>query len=155
MFPNKPILYVVFAIEVIVGMILVSVGFFIDPAEMLDDNMTVQHFLWMVGAVLMFGASTAAGVIYFIGSARRKLAEKLKMRGLRGTAKIMGVNSTGRLNNLKRVEIELEVSVYGRPPYKVYYNDYVTKINNGKMNKDAVVNVLVDPDNNKKLIIQW
>lgn len=136
------------------GIILLALGFFTDSKEMLDKDMPLQKFFFVVGAVLFVGPFIAGTVLYTIGGARRRMAEKLKSSGLRGTANIVSIDASGRaIKNIRRVDFVLDVNVPGKIPYRTehYEHFHIDKMNNLK--QGVTLNVLVDPDNQKKLMI--
>lgn len=153
-FKNKPILLVVFGIEIITGIILITIGFFTDPKEMLDKDMPLQYFFWLFGAILFIGPIIAIVVLNFIGGARARIAEKLKKSGLHGTATIVSVSSTGRtIKNIRRMDFIFDVNVPGRMPYRIghYEHFHINHLDNLK--QGAVLKVLVDPDDQNKIMI--
>lgn len=153
---NKPLLFLIFGIEVMAGIILLVLGFFTDPAEMLDKEMPLQKFFFIIGAVLFVGPFIAGTALYFVGCARKRLADKLKTSGLHGSANVVSVSPTGgRLNNLRRVEIVLDVNVPGKIPYRTEHYEYFDIKNIDKVKPGMTLNVLVDRGNQNKMIIVW
>lgn len=153
-FKNKPILLVVLGIEIIAGIILATIGFLTDPKEMLDKDMPLQYFFWLLGAMLIIGPIFAIVFLNFIGGKRARIAEKLKKSGLHGTATIVSINSTGRtIKNIRRMDFIFDVSVPGRMPYRIghYEHFHINHIDNLK--QGAVLKVLVDPDDQNKIMI--
>jgi hypothetical protein len=121
---------------------------------MLDKDMPLKYFFWLVGAILFIGPIIAIVVLNFVGGARARIAEKLKTSGLRGTATIVSISSTGRtIKNIRRMDFVLDVNVPGKMPYRVehYEHFHINHIDNLK--QGAVLKVLVDPDNQNKLMI--
>lgn len=154
MFPFKPVVFIVFGIEVLVGLVLIIIGFLTDPKEMLDKEMPLQYFFFLIGTVLFVGPFIGGTALYFIGGARRRMAEKLKKSGLHGTATIVSVNSTGRtIKNLRRMDFIFDVSVPGKMPYRVGHYEHFHINNIDNLKQGAVLQVLVDPDNQDKLMI--
>lgn len=151
---NKPLLFLIFGIEITAGIILLVLGYFTDPKEMLDKDMPLQYFFFLIGAVLFIGPFIAGTALYFIGGARARMAEKLKKSGLQGNANIVSISTNGRtVKNLRRMDFVLDVNVPGRMPYRVehYEHFHINHIDNLK--PGVVLKVLVDPDNQKKLMI--
>ncbi|MCX6165541.1 MAG: hypothetical protein NTU73_11900 [Ignavibacteriae bacterium] len=153
---NKPLLFLIFGIEVMAGIILLVLGFFTDPAEMLDKEMPLQKFFFIIGAVLFVGPFIAGTLLYVIGSARKRLADKLKKTGLHGSVNVVSVSpSSGKLNNLRRVDIIMDVNVPGKIPYRIEHGEYFDIKNIDKVKPGMTLNVLVDPDNQNKMVIVW
>lgn len=151
---NKPLLFIIFGIEMTAGIILAALGFITDPEEMLDKEMSLQNFFFLLGAILFVGPLFAGLTLYFIGGARNRLNERLKTSGLRGTATIVSAVSSGRIiKNICRMDFVLDVNVPGKIPYRVQHYEHfqINYINNLK--QGAVVKVFVDPDNQNKLMI--
>jgi hypothetical protein len=153
---NRPLLFLIFGIEITAGIVFLALGFFTNPAEMFDRDMPLQKFFFLMGAILFFGPFIAGASLYFIGGARKRLADKLKTRGLHGSANVISVSpSGGRLNNLRRVNIVMDVNVPGRIPYRIEHGEYFDLKNIDKVKSGMTLNVLVDPDNQDKMIIVW
>lgn len=153
-FKNKPILLVAFGIDIVAGIILITIGFFTDPKEMLDKDISLQYFFWLIGAMLFIGPIIAIIVLNFIGGARARMAEKLKISGLHGTATIVSVDTSGRtVKNIRRVDFIFDVTVPGRMPYRIghYEHFHINHLDNLK--QGAVLKVLVDPDDLNKIMI--
>lgn len=151
---NKPLLFIIFGIEMTAGIILIGLGFITEPEEMLDKEMSLQNFFFLVGAILFVGPLFAGLMLYFIGNARSRLNEKLKTSGLRGSATIVSVSSTGRtVKNIRRMDFVLDVNVPGKIPYRVEHNEYFHLNHIDNLKQGAVLKVYVDPDNQKKLMI--
>lgn len=153
---NKPLIFIIFGIEATAGLILIALGFVTDPNEMLDKEMPLRNFFLLVGAVLFVGPFFAGTILFLMGNAKRHLAEKLKTHGLRGSANVVSVSPTGgRLNNLRKIEVFMDVSVPGKMPYRTEHYEYFDIKNIDKVKPGMTLNILVDPDNPKKLIIVW
>jgi hypothetical protein len=154
MFPFKPIIFIIFGAEVLIGLILITLGFFTDPKEMLDKEMPLQYFFFLVGAVLFVGPFIAGTALYFIGGARRRMTDKLKKSGLHSTANIVSVSSTGRtIKNIRRMDFVLDVNVPGKMPYRVEHYEHFHINNIDNLKPGVILKVLVDPDNQNKLMI--
>jgi len=138
------------------GIILLVLGIFTDPAEMLDKEMPLQKFFFIIGAVLFIGPFIAATTLYLISNAKKRLINKLKTRGLRGSANVVSVSPVlGKLNNLCRIDIVMDVNVPGKFPYRVEHGEYFDVKNIDRVKPGMTLNVLVDPDNQNKLMIVW
>jgi hypothetical protein len=92
--------------------------------------------------------------LFLVGSVKKRQTEKLKTHGLRGFASVVSVNpSGGKLNNLHRVEIILDVNVPGKIPYRIEHSEYFELKNIDRMKPGMTLNILVDPYNQNKLMI--
>jgi len=154
MSPFKPVFFIVFGIEIIAGLVLMTLGYYTDPKEMLDKDMPLQYFFFLVGAVLFIGPFIGGTALYFIGGARKRMVEKLKKSGLHGTATIVSLSFSGRtIKNIRRVDFIFDVNIPGKMPYRVghYEHFHINSMDNLK--QGAVLKVLVDPDNTEKLMI--
>ena len=153
---NRPLLFLIFGIETMTGITFIVLGFFTDPAEMLDNDMPLQKFFYLIGAVLFIGPFIAGTSLFLVGSVKRRQAEKLKTQGLRGSANVISVSPVlGKLKNLCRVDIVLDVNVPGKIPYRIDHGEYFDIKYLDRVKEGATLNVLVDPDNKNKLMIVW
>jgi hypothetical protein len=83
-------------------------------------------------------------------------AQRLKVMGKEGTARVAGMTQTGTtLNDNPLVELDLEVTIPGRPPYRVTHREWVPLVMLGTLTMGAALHVRVDPADPSKLMIEW
>ena len=100
-------------------------------------------------ATLRDGLATANQV-----SADAQLAEHLALNGLVGSATITSVRDTGTtINEHPLVELGLQVSLDGRPPYPVTHTQLVNRLAVGGFTPGATVPVRVDPADPTSLLV--
>lgn len=157
MFLNrKPLFFLIFGIEITIGIILFVIGFFTKPEEMLDDKTPLQFFFYIVGAVLTIGPIVAIIALYSISLVKKSFASNLKSSGLRGSASVISVSPVlGKLNNLCRIDIVMEINVPGKAPYKIEHGEYMDIKYLDRVKPGTTLSVLVDSHNPKKLLINW
>jgi hypothetical protein len=78
MYKFRPVIFIIFAGEAVAGLVLLVIGFFTDPSEMLDKDMPLKTFFLLLGIVLFIGPVVAAGFLYTIGNFKKKQSKKLK-----------------------------------------------------------------------------
>lgn len=59
------------------------------------------------------------------------------------------------VNDLPQVKFTLKVTLPGKAPYQVEHNEVVNLIDVGLVNPGAVVPVVVDPRNPKKMLLLY
>jgi hypothetical protein len=75
---------------------------------------------------------------------------------VRGTARILSVAETGlTVKDAPQVDMTLEVSVAGRPPYQVGHRQLVPRLAVGRLSDGRPLRVLVDPAQPDQLLIDW
>lgn len=83
-------------------------------------------------------------------------AQRLKVLGKQGTARVAGMTQTGTsMNDNPLVELDLEVTVEGRPPYRVSHREWVPLVMLGTLTMGGTLPVRVDPADPSKLMIEW
>ncbi len=83
-------------------------------------------------------------------------AQRLKVMGKEGTARVAGMTQTGTtLNDNPLVELDLEVTIPGRPPYRVTHKEWVPLVMLGTLTMGGALHVRVDPTDPSKLMIEW
>lgn len=141
---------------IILGAIFMVVGARTDPGAKTDDGYSLKWFWYVMGAwftgltVLVYG-----GIFYWV---RRNTAgvERLAASGLRGSATILSSGATGsELNNMPRVEMELEVRLHGMPPYRTTHREFVNPVNLAALQRGNELAVVVDPHRRRKMMIVW
>jgi hypothetical protein len=115
---------------------------------------------------LGFGFFLTAGILGLTGFllllwARRMRAgyeegQRLRVQGLPGTARIVGMRQTGvYLNEQPQVELNLEVTTSIQGPYPVTLKEWVPMIMLGRLTSGIPLPVKVDPANPNNLVIEW
>lgn len=82
--------------------------------------------------------------------------QKLIEQGLAGHATVIGAAETGMyVNERPMVELTLNVTVPGRPPYAIEHREVIPFIALGMITPGSIVAVAVDPVDPTKLAIDW
>jgi len=115
---------------------------------------------------LGFGFFLTAGILGLTGLlllmwARRmragyEEAQRLRVQGVPGTARIVGLRQTGvTLNDQPQVELNLEVTTSIQGPYPVTLKEWVPMIMLGRLTSGIPLPVKVDPADPNNLVIEW
>lgn len=81
-------------------------------------------------------------------------AQNLMANGIQGQAKIEELRDTGMtVNQMPQVEMDLEVSVEGKEPYKVTHKQVIAQSSLGSLQPGAMVPVKVDPNDPSSLMV--
>lgn len=82
--------------------------------------------------------------------------ERLRQAGLDGTAKILSVTDTGAsFNQRPEVDLELEIEVQGRAPYRVRQRHLVPRDSAPRLRQGEILRVKIDPGVADRLLIDW
>lgn len=82
--------------------------------------------------------------------------ERLRAAGLDGSATIVGVTDTGSsFNKRAEVDLELEIRIDGREPYRVRQRHLVPQKSTERLRVGATLKVKVDPEIAERLLIDW
>jgi hypothetical protein len=87
--------------------------------------------------------------------AQRATRDHLLRTGIAGTARIVSVRQAGADDGDPRVEMVLEVSLPGRPPYQVERSELVPRVALGRLTDGRPVRVVVAPADPDRLVIDW
>lgn len=101
---------------------------------------------------------TGIALIWFGLRSRRSAldADRIATTGLAGTASITGLTQTGMsLNDQPQVEMELLVSIPGRPAYQARRKEFVPLILLGRLSSGQPLSVKVDPADPQRVFIEW
>jgi hypothetical protein len=88
--------------------------------------------------------------------AEQNAAAHLAETGLPGTATILAVRDTGtRIDFQPLVELDLLVTVTGRPPYPLTLSTVVPVVGQGRLTPGGTVSVRVDPAQPGQAAVMW
>lgn len=153
---NKPIIFTIFGIDIVVGIVLIVLGFLTEPDVKMDDGASLKFFFFVLGTALIMGPLILGTIFYIITNSRKRLIDKLKTNGVRGSASVVSVSPVlGKLNNLRKIEIEMDVNVPGKIPYRIKHIEYLDIKNLDSVKPGMVLNILVDRNNQNKMMIVW
>ena len=76
--------------------------------------------------------------------------------GLRGVARIISCQMTGtEINNVPQYNMKLEIKIQNRMPYIINHTQCLSPLVAGKIKDGMEIPVLVDPQNPKKILLEW
>jgi hypothetical protein len=143
-----------------VGWILVLVGlfelalaaaFWFLPA-MIGESAADAGLQLTAGLLALTGAVMI--VIGFVVTRRAAATDRISRQGIAGTAEIVGVSQTGMfVNNNPQVELDLQVQVIGRSPYRTKVKEVVPLIMLSRL--QGTVPIRVDPADPGRVVVQW
>ncbi|MEX2458554.1 MAG: hypothetical protein WD770_06170 [Actinomycetota bacterium] len=104
--------------------------------------------LGVVGfGLLAWGAKMGAGI---------KEAQRLRAVGMKGQGRIVNAGTTGTtLNDNPLMNLELEITIPGKTPYRVHHKTWVPLVMMGTMTMGVTLPVIVDPADPSKILIEW
>jgi hypothetical protein len=149
------------ALIIIIGFLVVGAGMIfysyqVSPTALTDDGYPLKEFLlyfgifWIVlPIVLLIGAT-----IYI--KLQDKRETNLRVNGLRGQAKILSAEQTGRyVNELPQVEFLLEITIEYGEIYQLKHKEVVGMLQLGAIQAGAIIPVYVDPNNKKNILLDY
>jgi hypothetical protein len=102
--------------------------------------------LGLTGVVLL--------VIGLVAMRRATATDRVSREGIAGTADIVGLRQTGMfVNNNPQVELDLQVQVIGRSPYRTKVKEVVPLVMLNRLH--GTVPIRVDPTDPERVVIQW
>ncbi len=138
---------------IITGGILLAVG--VGMAVTLGNIIYAGPMMVITGGILA-AVGLLLIVIGLIVGRRAAAVDQILATGIPGTAQIMGMTQTGMyLNEQPQIELNLLVTVPGRPPYAATHKSFVPFILLGRLGSGAPLSVKVDPVDPQKLVVDW
>jgi hypothetical protein len=111
--------------------------------------------LLFVGALfgVMGLAFIGIDVLRFRGELRK---DRLRVSGLKGTAKVVDVRDTGvTVNNSPMVNFDLEVTLPGQAPFRTHKRSVISRLSVGALTPGATIPVLADPNKPQSIVLDW
>lgn len=147
---------IVFLSFLIVGAITIAIGINTDPFLRTGDGLSKKWFLIIFGlSFVIFAIILLIIILLFIHFQKRNLTY-LRHYGLRGVARIISGQMTGtEINNVPQYNIKLEIKIHNRMPYIINHTQCLSPLLAGKIKDGMEIPVLVDPQNPKKILLEW
>jgi hypothetical protein len=138
---------------IITGVILLAVGGAMAVA--LGGIPFAGGAMLLTGAILG-GVGILLIVIGLIVGRRAAAVDQILATGIPGTAQITGLSQTGMyINYQPQIQMNLLVSLPGRPPYGATHKEVVPLILLSRLAPGAMLAVKVDPADPQKIVIDW
>lgn len=139
-------LYFTAILELVLAGVFAVIGFL---------NPVLRFGFYLTAAIL-----GVLGFLLFLWAGRMRAgyheAQRLKVQGIPGTARIVSLRQTGMyLNEQPQVELTLEVTSSMQGPYQVVVKEWVPLIMLGRLTSGVPLPVKVDPANPNNLVIEW
>jgi preprotein translocase subunit YajC len=118
-----------------------------DPTGLFAGGTLIFTLIMVCGSLLCTLVIVAAsiGIPFYIFRNNQKRAQELMQNGTQGEATILSLQDTGMLiNHNPRVQIELEIEVAMRPPYRVTKTMTLPMIRMSQVQVGSKVPVMVD-----------
>jgi hypothetical protein len=91
-------------------------------------------------------------LLRFRGELRK---ERLRLNGVKGTAKVLGVRDTNvTVNNSPLVRLDLEISIPGQAPFRTTKHTVLSRLTGGLID-GATIPVLADPAKPRSFVLDW
>ena len=118
-----------------------------DPSVFFAGGTAIFTFLMICGSLVCTLVITAASIAipFYIFRNNQKRAQEIMQNGTQGEATILSLQDTGmRINDNPRVQVELEIEVAMRPPYRVTKTATIPIIRLSQVQVGSKVPVMVD-----------
>lgn len=147
---------IIIAPLVLIGLIMLIAGFVVSPEAQTDDGHNLKLFLFVMGAIFTGGPVAMIGIMYVSNLRTLSRYKYLTENGYRGRARIIDYSETGtEINNCPLIKFKLEIESDYRSAYIIEKKETMSLIGLSKLHRDMVVEVLIDPDKPKKIMILW
>src|SRR5688500_4807050 len=139
-------LYITAILELMLAAIFLAVGLFAPVTR--GGMWATAGILGLVGLALLAWANKMSK-----GLAE---ADRLRESGVQGHARVVAMEQTGMsMNDNPLIEMDLDVTLPGRQPYRVHHKDWVPLMMLGTLGGGAALPVRVDPQDPSKILIEW
>lgn len=139
---------------VLMGVALIFYSFQVSPTDLTEDGYPLNTFMlyfgifWIALPIVIFLGAT----IYINLQDRRET--NLRENGLKGQAKILSVEQTGRfVSNNPQVEFLFEITLEDGEIYQLKHKEVVSMIS--AIQAGAIIPVYVDPNNKKNILLDY
>jgi hypothetical protein len=152
---NKGAALIIIMGFVLIGAAMIFYSFQVSPTDLTDDGYPLNTFLLYFGICWI-----ALPFILFLGATiyinlRDRSEKNLRENGLKGQAKILSAEQTGRVVNYNpQVEFLLEITLEDGEIYQLKHKEVVGMISVGQIPTGAIIPVYVDPNNKKNILLE-
>ncbi len=139
-----------------IGLIIIIAAFIVSPEAKTGDGHSLKIFLFAMGGLYLIGPFALIGILMLSNMREAKKIEYFKENGIQGIAKIISYQTTGtEVNNMPQIEFIFEITSDFLESYQIKYVQLVDLINLGKLHKGLEIPILIDPENQKKILPIW
>lgn len=140
----------------LVGLGLVTAGYFAAPGSTTDDGYPLNYFLYALGGFFIIWPVVLFGIIrYFIRRAAAREAY-LVNNGLKGKARVLNMRPTNLyINRVPQMEMDLQITTEHGELYETSYKKAVPLQYYNIIRPDVDLPVYIDPGNRNKLFVDF
>lgn len=141
---------------IIIGIFMIITGINTEPLARTGDGLSKKWFLIIFGLSFAIFAIILLIIILLFIHFQKKNLTYLMHYGLRGVARIISCQMTGtEINNVPQYNMKLEIKIQNRMPYIINHTQCLSPLVAGKIKDGMEIPVLVDPQNPKKILLEW
>lgn len=140
----------------LVGAGMLVAGYMAAPDALTDDGFSLKKFFYMMGAFFIVWPILLFGVIrFFIKKSADNIAN-LKANGIKGKARILGMQQTGvRINHVPQVKLQLDIKTDMGERFQADYKKCVPQMYYNLFKPEAEFPVYIDPINRSKVHVDF
>jgi hypothetical protein len=153
---NNFIINLLQGIFTIVGLILITIGYFSEPGSTTDDGSPLDTFLYLLGSFFILLPLVLFGIIrYFLRRAAAKRAWLVE-NGIKGKARVLKMHNTHfYINGVPQMALDLQITTSLGERYKTSHKTVVPMQYYNIIRPDRDLPVYIDPNNKNKLFIDF
>jgi hypothetical protein len=131
-------------------------GYFAAPGSLTDDGFPLDRFLYLMGGFFILWPLLLFGTIkYFMRRAAVNI-QQLKDQGIKGKARVLHMRRTNvTINNIPQVVLDLSITTSLGQKFETAYKKCIDPIYYSLIRPDADLPVYVDPNNQKKIYVDF
>jgi len=140
----------------LVGLGLITGGYFATPGSLTDDGYPLNTFLYALGAFFIVWPLLLFGVLrYFFKRAANREADLIN-NGIKGKARVLNMRGTGvYINRVPQMVMDLEVTTSLGERYQTTYKKTVPMQHYNIIRPDMDLPVYIDPNNRNKVFVDF
>jgi len=140
----------------IVGLVLITIGYFSAPGSTTNDGYPLNTFLYLLGGFFIVWPLVLFGVIrYFYKRAAGRRAWLVE-NGIRGKARVLNMRGTHiYINKVPQMAMDLQITTSLGERYETTHKTVVPMQYYNIIRPDADLPVYIDPNNKNKLFIDF
>ncbi|MBB4805407.1 hypothetical protein HNP38_000679 [Chryseobacterium defluvii] len=142
------------AVFFIVGMGMLIAGYNAEPGSLTDDGYPLNYFFYFMGGSFILLPIVSMIIITFFFTRKANKINDLKTTGIKGKARVLGMQRTGMsLNNIPQVILQLRITTDIGEQFPASYKECIDPLYYNLITPEKDLIVYVNRDNKKEVYL--
>lgn len=151
---KNPAFYLVPFIFFIVGSGMLIAGYNAAPGSLTDDGYPLNHFFYFMGGFFILFPLLLTFFISFFYRRNASKVSYLKAQGIKGKARVLGIERTGTsINDIPQVILKLKITTDLGEQFLVDYKKCIDPVYYSLITPERDLPVFVHPENKKEVYL--